>query len=125
MNVSVLSDEKVVKEIRENLKEYMEINDIDKVSPATLWDGGKAVIRGKIIEVTSRLRKDRLKQQRALESKIRDLEVEHKRKPSKSILQELKENKHRLDKLLTFKAEGALCFTNQRYYEMGIEQVIF
>ena len=73
----------------------------------------------KIIEITSRIRKDCLKQQRSLESKIRDLELEHKRTPNNSILQELKENRHRLDKLLTYKAEGALCFTNQRYYEMG------
>lgn len=117
--MSILSEEKVVKEIKEHLKEYLEINDNGEVSLATLWDGGKAVIRGKIIEITSRIRKDYLKQQRAIESKIRELELEHKRTRNNSVLQELKENRHRLDKLLTYKAEGALRFTNQRYYEMG------
>lgn len=72
LNVSILSDEKVVKEIKDNVKEYLEINDNGEVSPVTLWDGGKAVLRGKIIEITSRLRNDRLRRQRALESKIRD-----------------------------------------------------
>ena len=37
------------------------------------------MIRGKIIKITSRIRKDRLKQQRAQESKFRELELEHKR----------------------------------------------
>lgn len=36
-----------------------------------------------------------------------------------SLLLELREISYRLDELLTYKAEGALCFTNQRYYEMG------
>lgn len=93
--MSILSEEKVVKEIKEHLKEYLEINDNGEVSLATLWDGGKAVIRGKIIEITSRIRKDCLKQQRAIESKIRELELEHKRTRNNSVLQELKENRHR------------------------------
>ena len=117
--MSILSEEKVVKEIKEHLKEYLEINDDGEVSLATLWEGGKAVIREKIIEITSRIRKDRLKQQRALESKISELEFEHKRTQNNSELQELKENRHRLDKLLIYKAEGALRLTYQRYYEMG------
>lgn len=31
----------------------------------------------------------------------------------------MKEASNALDKLLTYKAEGALRFSNQRYYEMG------
>lgn len=57
LNVSVLSDEKVVQELKKSLKEYFQINDNGEVSPAILWEAGKAVIRGKIIEITSRLKK--------------------------------------------------------------------
>ena len=39
--MSILSEEKVVKEIKEHLNEYLEMNDNGEVSLATLWDGGK------------------------------------------------------------------------------------
>lgn len=117
--MSILSDEKIIKELKQHLKEYFQINDNGEVSPSILWEGGKAVIRGKIIEITSRLKKARLKQQEKLENKIKELELEHKRTSNSSTLLELKKIRHELDELLTYKAEGALRFTNQRYYEMG------
>lgn len=61
--MSVLSDEKAVQELKKSLKEYFQINDNSEVSPAILWEGGKAVIRGKIIEITSRLKKAPKEQQ--------------------------------------------------------------
>ena len=70
LNVSILSDQKVVKEIKQNRMEYFQMNDNGEVSPSTLWEAGKAVIRGEIIEITSRLRKARLEQQKGLESNI-------------------------------------------------------
>lgn len=69
LNVSILSDEKVAKEIKQNLKEYFQVNDNGEVSPSILWEGGKAVIREKIIEIAYRLKKVRLEKQRELESK--------------------------------------------------------
>ncbi len=119
LNVSILSSERVVKEIKQNLKEYFQINDNGEVSPSILWEGGKTVIRGKIIEISSRLKRARLKKQRELENKIKELEREHKRTSDKSIFCELKTTRDRLDELLTFKAEGSLRFTGQKYYEMG------
>lgn len=86
LNVSILSDETVAKELKQNLKEYFQINDNGEVSPSILWEGGKAVIRGKIIEITSRLKKAQLEQQGKLESKIGELELEHKRTSNNSIL---------------------------------------
>lgn len=60
LNESILSDEKIVKEPKQNLKDYFLINGNDELSPSTLWEGGKAIIRGKIIEITSGLRKAHL-----------------------------------------------------------------
>jgi len=47
LNVLILSDEKVVKELKQNLKEYFQINDNCEVSPSILWEGGKVVLEGK------------------------------------------------------------------------------
>lgn len=54
-----------------------------------------------------------------LENKIKQLEVQHKTTRSRNILVELKETKNALDTLITYKAEGALRYSNQSYFEMG------
>lgn len=45
VNVSILSNESVVKEIKQNLKEYLQINDNGEVTMSILWDGGKAAFQ--------------------------------------------------------------------------------
>ena len=90
----ILSDERVVKELKQNLNEYFQINDNGEVSPSILWEGEKAIIRGKIIEITSRLRKACVEQQRVLESKIREMELGHKRTSDNYTLLELKQIRH-------------------------------
>jgi len=77
------------------------------------------MLRGKIIEITSRLKKFGQQKQEELENKIKELEKEHKRAADKSTFNKLKITRDKLDDLLTFKAEGSLRFINQKYYEMG------
>lgn len=57
LNASLLSDPDVVQEIQQCIKEYFDINDNGEVTQSILWEGSKAVIRGKIIEISSRLKK--------------------------------------------------------------------
>lgn len=110
---------KLKKTIKETIDEYMSINDNGSVSPSILWDGTKAVLRGKCIELASHLKKHRRAKQAELESEIRRLEQIHKINRDKKVLSQLKDKKVNLDKLLTYKAEGAMRFTDQKYYEMG------
>lgn len=63
------------------------------MSPSILWEGGKAVIRGEIIEISSRLKRARLKKQKELENKIK----EHKRTADKSIFSQLKTTRDKLE----------------------------
>ena len=53
-NISLLTDNVVTQEIRNCIKEYFDHNDNSEVTPSTLWDGAKAVIMGKMIEISSR-----------------------------------------------------------------------
>lgn len=119
LNVSLLSDAEVTQTLKQHMKEYFEINDNGEVTPGILWEGAKAVIRGKIIQIASIKKKIRQKQQNDLENKIKRLELEHKTTGRHSTLLELKETRTALDNLLTYKAEGALRFSKQRYYELG------
>ena len=43
-----------------------------------MWDAGKATIRGKIISIGSRIKKQRLAKQQELESEIKRLDKEYK-----------------------------------------------
>ena len=119
LNVSLLNNTETVEDLRQQLKEYFEINDNGEVNPSILWEGAKAVIRGKIIQISSQLKRRRLEEQLSLENKIKLLEIQHKNNRSSNTATELKEARKSLDKLLSHKAEGALRFSRQRYYEMG------
>lgn len=55
LNVSLLNNAETVKEVKQCLKEYFDINDNGEVNPSILWEGAKAVIRGKFIQISSKL----------------------------------------------------------------------
>lgn len=57
LNVSLLNDEAIQQEFCENLIEYLKSNDNDTVSPSTLSEAAKVVMRGNIIAISSRLKK--------------------------------------------------------------------
>ena len=119
LNVSLLNNTETVEDLRQQLKEYFETNDNGEVNPSILWEGAKAVIRGKIIQISSQLKRRRLEEQLSLENKIKLLEIQDKNNRSSITTTELKEARKSLDKLLLYKAEGALRFSRQRYFEMG------
>lgn len=53
LNVSMLNDPRVQEQTKTTIDEYFRLNDNGAVSQAILWDGAKAVIRGKCIELAS------------------------------------------------------------------------
>ena len=119
LNVSLLNEELIQQEIRQELIQYFTCNDNGMVSPSILWEGAKAVMRGKIIAISSREKKKKLAQQVEIENIIKTLESQHKQSRNPEVLSRLKENRRKLDELLTYKAEGALRFANREYYEWG------
>ncbi|KAM7369499.1 hypothetical protein PAMP_000739 [Pampus punctatissimus] len=119
LNVSLLNDEAIQQELREKLIEYLKSNDNDTVSPSTLWEAAKVVMRGNIIAISSRLKKQRLAQQVELEREIKKLEAQYQQSKTHQVLVSLKEKTQKLDDILTYKAEGALRFADRKYYEFG------
>ena len=53
MNVGILNNKTVAEQIRTEIKKYVEENDNGEVDPDILWDALKAVLRGKLIALTS------------------------------------------------------------------------
>lgn len=74
-----MSNETYKKEIQKEWDDYIKINVNGSVSPSVLWDAAKAVIRGKIIALTSRIKKQREHKRLEIEKEIKRLECEHKK----------------------------------------------
>ena len=119
LNASLLNDKEFIAFIKTELKNYLDTNTSPEISPLTLWDCAKAYIRGRIISFTSARKRKREEKQRELEDKIRQLEQQHKRNSTSSLLNNLKEARRDLNSLINEKIEGNLRFTNQKYYENG------
>ena len=54
---TVLNNQELTEEIKEEIKKYLETNDNENRTTQSLWDAGKAVLRGKFITIQSYLKK--------------------------------------------------------------------
>lgn len=62
LNTSLLNDPLCKQYIKKKFEEYLEQNDNDEVSPVTVWDAAKAVLRGKLIQRSSIKKREKQKQ---------------------------------------------------------------
>uniref|UniRef100_A0A3P9CL64 Uncharacterized protein n=1 Tax=Maylandia zebra TaxID=106582 RepID=A0A3P9CL64_9CICH len=53
----LLNNKAIIKEIKAEIKHFLEINDNGQVNPNILWDTLKAVVRGKFISLSAALKK--------------------------------------------------------------------
>ena len=116
-NASLLNDEAIQQEIPKNLTDYLEFNDNDTVSPTNLWEAAKVVMRGNIVAISSKLKKQRLAVE--LEREIKKLETQYQQSKKQQVLVLLKEKRQKLDDLLIYKSEGVMRFINRKCYEFG------
>ena len=57
INNMFLNNQQVTKEIKREIKEFLEINDNENMTTQNLWDAAKAILRGKFIAIQSYLKK--------------------------------------------------------------------
>ena len=57
LNNTLLNNQEVTEEIKEEIKKYLETNDNENTTTQNLWDSAKAVLRGKFIAIQSYLKK--------------------------------------------------------------------
>ena len=53
-----LNNQQVMEEFRRDIKKFLETHENENTTTQSLWDGAKAVLRGKIYNPTSRNRKN-------------------------------------------------------------------
>lgn len=119
LNSSMLKDANFKKQIKKEIQDFLDINDNGEVSPPILWDTLKAVIRGKIIAIASYKNKIRYKKMEDLQSKLRELEIKHKKSSTSEALQEIKKIRNEINNLATQDIKKKIMFLKQKYYESG------
>lgn len=119
LNTSILNDKTVQKQIEQEFDTYLQNNDNGEVSPDTLWDAAKAVIRGKIIALTASRKKEKQKRLTELQDEFNTLEMRHSEQKDPQILTRIKTIKQDINGIYDEEIEKQLKFTKQKYYETG------
>lgn len=116
LNPTLMSDSLFVKYLEDQWELFMSTNDAPGISASTLWETGKAFLRGSIISFAAAKKKNSLNKQLELEQQIVNLETSFKQSPSPLVLEQLDAARSALDQLLTQKTEMAIFFTQNIDY---------
>ena len=85
----LLNKEWVKKEIREEIKTFLESNENKLTTTQNLWDTAKAVLRGKFIALQAYLKKTETFQTTNLTLRLQELEEQQQRQPRASRRKEI------------------------------------
>lgn len=119
LNVGILNNESVCTQIQTEIQNYLKENDNGETNPIMLWDALKAVIRGKLIAITSSLKKAKMTYYQSLLTELKTTEIRHKQKPNEELLQKLKEIRQKINEILQQEVEQKARYLKQSYYEIG------
>ena len=76
-----LNNQQVTKEIKREIKTFLETNDNENTTTQTLWDAAKAVLRGTFIAIQCYLKKQEKHQIENLTLHLKQLEKEEPKNP--------------------------------------------
>ena len=79
-----LNNKEITKEIKEEIKKYLETNDNENTMIQNLWDAAKAVLRGKFIALQSYLKKQETSQINNVTLQLKQLEKKEQQQQQKT-----------------------------------------
>lgn len=118
-NPSLLSDDKFIKYITSQLKDFLETNDNGEVSDNTLWETLKVVIRGYIISYESILKKEREARLSEIESILSSLEGVYQTSKSVEDYNKIMKLKYEYNCILGGQINNLLLKLRQKHFELG------
>lgn len=117
-NSNILNKHRI-EQFAKEISDYLEYNDNGEVSPPVLWDACKAVMRGKVIAITSFLKKQRAEKLNTLQVELKNLESEHKNSIDPKIKVEIMRKRNQIEEIYTQEIQKKLIYTKQKYFEGG------
>lgn len=119
LNSSILNIPDTKEYLIAEINSFFDLNDTGEVSPGILWDTLKAVMRGRIIAITSSMKKRRKQKLEDLETKLKHLQRAHSVTLDERDKQEIKEIRTEIEKMSIQEIQNKFIFLKQRYYEVG------
>ena len=86
---TVLNNQKITEEIKEEIKKFLQTNDNENTMTHNLWDTAKAVLRGNFIAIQPYLKKQETSQINNLTLHLKQLEKEEQKTPKVSRRKEI------------------------------------
>uniref|UniRef100_A0AAR2KHU4 Endonuclease/exonuclease/phosphatase domain-containing protein n=1 Tax=Pygocentrus nattereri TaxID=42514 RepID=A0AAR2KHU4_PYGNA len=101
LNSTILNNPQIVQKLKNDIEEYLVQNDKGDVSPSIIWDAMKAVMRGKVIEITSFNKKLRSQKLEQLQAELKRLQTTTYTTFQTKLKQEMNKLKHEINELYT------------------------
>jgi hypothetical protein len=89
MNNTLLDDQWVIDEIKEEIKNFMEVNENENMTYQNLWDTAKSNLRGKCISMNVYIKRTKRSQINDLMLHLKLLKKQEQAKPKTSIRREI------------------------------------
>lgn len=119
LNPLLLADEEFIEYISSQIIFFIETNTTPDVSHSTIWETLKAVLRGQIIEYSSRMKKTREAKLKDISQALADIDEKHSSSPSPDLYKERLRLQTEYDTLTTDKASFLLTKARHNFYEFG------
>ncbi len=119
LNSSLLNIPQVKVDLEKEIKTYFNENNNGEVSFPIVWDAFKAVLRGKIISISSSLKKQRQEKLSSLQTKLKELQKDHKSRPGTNQVVTIKKIQNEINEIYSEEVKKKLVFLKQGHYEAG------
>lgn len=117
LNDTLIQTPEVVTEVSRELRQYFSTNVSSEVYPTVVWEAHKSYIRGLLIKIGSRVKKERAREIVDLLGKIKTLEFTHKQSLASQTLLELTALRNQLRSLALIKAKETISKCHRSFYE--------
>lgn len=105
--------------VRTVMGEFWEFNEGSVSDSGVMWDAFKAYVRGRLIQHSALAKRVENEKMLKLDKDIKELEKRHIQHPDPETWRKLNTFKYDLNNILLKKAESALFYAKQKYYEQG------
>ena len=117
--IPLITNSTEVSALTKTLSQYFEENSVSDASPSLLWEAHKALIRGNLIELGARKKREHGQQLKQVLHQIAELDKQHKLSLHVSHLKALTLKREELKTLLALETRRKFHYISQKVYEWG------